>query len=264
MLRKHGRDAPAQPSYLDIIRRYPLPTAEQTRNFAEYVAHAHSWYKHLPVYPPVPFVFYLDPNAGRATLMSKSGKLGFEDIVDESSRFHYTWQLTETYRSRLGYWNYFAPYGTYFLVPHGRAVIDTRQSGQAEGGPAIFVPKSGWITVPEALVLAGTVGVTALVHKWRNFGAYWAVETEGNAPERVRISEFVERHADVLPTDARTGLLKWAACRRQQSGEGDDRRLAVAREPSCEQSEVFPLLDRERNRQIASMEAAMQRFLTLL
>ncbi len=29
------------------------------------------------------------------------------------------------------------------------------------------------------------------------------------------------------------------------------------------ESEVFPLLDRERERQIASMEAAMQRFLAV-
>ena len=39
----------AEPSYLEIIKQYPLPTDEQTRAFAEYVAGAHSWYKHLPV-----------------------------------------------------------------------------------------------------------------------------------------------------------------------------------------------------------------------
>ena len=158
----------AEPSYLEIIRQYPIPTGEQTREFAAYVASAHSWYKHLPVYPPMPFRFYLDPNAGRSTIISEDGEIKFEDIVDESTRFHYTWQLTETYRERLGYWNYLAPYGTHFLIPRGQDVIDTKQSGHTRSGPAIFMPEVGWIMLPDALVQAGTAGVTALIHEVRD------------------------------------------------------------------------------------------------
>lgn len=76
-------DGEAQPSYLDIIGQLPIPTAEQTRNFAEYVAGAHSWYKHLPVYPPAPFVFYLDPNAGRGSWRARSSRCS---IAKENGR----------------------------------------------------------------------------------------------------------------------------------------------------------------------------------
>ena len=99
-------------------------------------------------YPPVSFDFYLDPNAGRSTIISEDGEIRFEDIVDEGTRFHYTWQLTETYRERLGYWNYVAPYGTHFLIPRGQDVIDTRQSGDTTERPAILVPEVGLIRLP--------------------------------------------------------------------------------------------------------------------
>ena len=47
--------------YLDVVRRLPAPTVGQTMRFARFVSMAHSWYKHLPIRPKVPFVFYLDP-----------------------------------------------------------------------------------------------------------------------------------------------------------------------------------------------------------
>jgi len=257
----------AKPSYLDIIRQYPVPTATQTREFAEYVAGAHSWYKHLPVYPPVPFCFYLDPNAGRSMVFSETGEMGFEDIVDESTRFRYTWQLTETYRKRLGYWNYFAPYGTFFQIPRGQGVIDTRQSGYTEDSPAILVPEMGWITVPDVLIQAGTAGVTAMVHKRHDVEAYWAVETEGGTSKRLHLIEFVERHSDALSADARVGMVKWVTFWNDptfQKLQETDINAACEKGRNFKLSEVFPLLDRERERQIAGMEAAMQRFLAML
>jgi len=47
------------------LRDCPIPTIDQTLEFSRRVAVAHSWYKHLSLFPPgVRFVFLLDPNAG--------------------------------------------------------------------------------------------------------------------------------------------------------------------------------------------------------
>ena len=253
-----------QPSYLDIIRQYPIPTDEQTRAFAVYVAGAHSWYKHLPVYPPAPFCFYLDPNAGRSMTISADGDMAFEDIVDESTRFHYTWQLTETYREHLGYWNYFAPYGTHFQFARAGKLIDTRQSGDAEGSPVILVPKVGWLALPVALVQAGTAGVTALVHEHRNLHAYWGPATVEGTRKRIHLSEFLERHPDALAADVSEAMMKWIAYWNDPAFKRlQDKNLSEADdgEDSFVTHVVDPPLDHERQRQIANMEAAMHRFL---
>jgi hypothetical protein len=65
-------EAQAEPSaslsleqYLALLDGAPAPTREERANFVEYVSHAHSWYKHLPLYPPgCPFYFFLDKYAG--------------------------------------------------------------------------------------------------------------------------------------------------------------------------------------------------------
>ena len=54
-------------SYLDLVVSLPLPTPEQTARCAVHVAENHSWYKHLPYFPPgATFVFFLNPAAGQA------------------------------------------------------------------------------------------------------------------------------------------------------------------------------------------------------
>src|SRR6478735_1162875 len=51
--------------YVEMVHDLPLPTDAQKQNFAVYVAHAHSWYKHLPAFPPgAAFYFFLNEYAG--------------------------------------------------------------------------------------------------------------------------------------------------------------------------------------------------------
>ena len=51
--------------YVDSLAGVPLPTADQVENFVEYVAHTHSWYKHLRHNRPGNrFYFFLDQYAG--------------------------------------------------------------------------------------------------------------------------------------------------------------------------------------------------------
>jgi len=122
--------------YLRVIRQLPRPTLAQTERFARFVSGAHSWYKHLPLPPKVPFVFYFDPGAGMSLVRTSTGETALLEITDASTRFHYTWQKTENYRRRLGYWNYHAAYGTSFLFAGEGGVVSTAGAGlnaQAKG-----------------------------------------------------------------------------------------------------------------------------------
>jgi hypothetical protein len=52
-------------AYRALFATTPAPTPTQIDDFVAYVAGKHSWYKHLPLFPPgVDFVVYLDPGAG--------------------------------------------------------------------------------------------------------------------------------------------------------------------------------------------------------
>src|SRR4051812_13558723 len=99
-------------AYLDLVSRLALPTLDQTARFVDFVARAHSWYKHIPVWPPgAPFTFFLDPNAGRSLVRLPTGDSAFVDRTDERDRFHYTWMLTSEYRARFGHWEYRTDHG---------------------------------------------------------------------------------------------------------------------------------------------------------
>src|SRR5215470_17737470 len=122
---------PDADDYVRIARQLPRPTLAQTERFARYVSSAHSWYKHLPLAPKVPFVFYLDPGAGMNLVQARTGETALVPITDESTRFHYTWQKTEDYRRRFGHWNYHAGHGTSFLYAGEGGVVSTAGAGLA-------------------------------------------------------------------------------------------------------------------------------------
>src|SRR5262249_38324203 len=140
----------------------------QTERFARFVSSAHSWYKHLPIQPKVPFVFFLDPGAGMNQVRTRTGETALVEITEESTRFHYTWQKTEDYRRRFGYWNYHAAYGTSFLYAAEGGVIST-----AGPGLRILAGSGEWASVPADLAEKGTALVSAFVHPCPNFNI-WA------------------------------------------------------------------------------------------
>ena len=60
--------------YVDLVSDVALPTQLQKENFVEYVSHAHSWYRHLPLTPPgAPFYFFMDKYAGFDRWLSSDG-----------------------------------------------------------------------------------------------------------------------------------------------------------------------------------------------
>jgi len=156
--------------YVGVIRRLPRPTLAQTERFARFVSCAHSWYKHLPVDPKVPFVFYLDPGAGMSLVHTRTGETALVEVTDQSTRFHYTWQKTEDYRRRFGHWNYHAHYGTSFLFAGEGGVVST-----AGAGLAVLTDAGEWAGVPPGLAASGTAQVSALVHPCPNFHI-WAAD----------------------------------------------------------------------------------------
>jgi hypothetical protein len=59
----------------EMMKSLPVPTSEQTARFADHVTDNHSWYKHLPFFPPgASFVFFPNPHAGRG-VRSEDGRL---------------------------------------------------------------------------------------------------------------------------------------------------------------------------------------------
>jgi len=145
--------------YFEIARSMPRPTIEQTIRFAWFVAGAHSWYKHLPADRKVPFVFVLDPTAGKYLVITQTGERAMVEVTDQSNHFHYTWQTTETYRRRFGHWNYFAPYGSSFFFGSDGGTVTTERSG-----PSILHMNGNWVRVPATVLAEGTAEINAFVH----------------------------------------------------------------------------------------------------
>jgi hypothetical protein len=183
---------PDASDYLAAVRRLPRPSLAQTERFARFVSNAHSWYKHLPIRPKVPFVFYLDPGAGMRLVRTGTGETALVEVWDERTRFHYTWQKTADYRRRFGHWAYHAAYGTSFLYAGEGGVVDS-----AGAGLRVLTESGDWAAVPPALAGKGTALVNAFVHPCPNF-VIWEL-----APARYGLPEVAGPEAAGLPATAR-------------------------------------------------------------
>lgn len=96
-------------NYIEILSNVPLPSEEQTRAFARYVAGNHGWYKQLPYFPPgAKFVFYLDPQAGKSqSYLTEEKKIVHETVIDKLAMFPRPEYTTEEYQALYGHWKYF-------------------------------------------------------------------------------------------------------------------------------------------------------------
>ncbi|TYQ24194.1 hypothetical protein PseudUWO311_20060 [Pseudanabaena sp. UWO311] len=169
--------------YIALIRQLPRPTMEQTALFASYITESHSWYKHLPLLPRVPFYLYLDPNAGKNIIQTHTGEIAVLEITDESSKFHYTWQTTKEYRERFGLWNYHSEYGSRFLIDSdGGVVSDPRDKGLQIFAP--FSNQGAWIQVPLVLQELAQVNLSSIIHPSMQ-ARFWQIsESERNSFDR--------------------------------------------------------------------------------
>jgi hypothetical protein len=193
-------------NYLEVARQLPRPSLAQTERFARFVSNAHSWYKHLPILPKVPFTFFLDPGAGMSFVRTPSGEMALVEISDESSRFHYTWQLTRDYRRRFGCWNYHADYGTSFLFAGDGGVVDT-----AGPGLRVLTDSGNWLSVPPDLAQVGTARVNAFVHP-SPCGFFWVDDPDRFGLPKVLAAEDAQLPAGIDPVLRRL----WTSMRQLQ------------------------------------------------
>ena len=100
------------------LRSLPVPTTEQTVRFADHVANNHSWYKHLPLFPPgASFVFYPNPQAGCGFRKAGDDLVAYE--IDQGDYFaHHSRLATAEYVAEFGHWDYW--------VGNSRATSDAR------------------------------------------------------------------------------------------------------------------------------------------
>ena len=121
-------DTERKTTYLDIVASLPVPTIEQTVEFVDHVADNHSWYKHLPLFPPgTEFVCFLNPYAGWGTETTAQGVSLFRsetgDVFDHHSRL-----TTSEYQRKFGHWDYW--------VGRTSPTVFTTEDGKGEILPA--------------------------------------------------------------------------------------------------------------------------------
>ena len=140
--------------YIAWLDGVPLPRPEQRTRFVEYVSHSHSWYKHLPLYPPgAPFYFFLNKYAGWAR---EHGTPLVWERREQGS--HYSQIPTAVYRLAFGYLDYALEGDRVALVEQRRTVPS---SGWRDRSPGVGQLSYG---LPEEILAAGASLVTGAVH----------------------------------------------------------------------------------------------------
>src|SRR5206468_11185617 len=115
------------------------------QGFVDYVATARSWYKHISLLPPgVPFSFFLNPFVAREE--------GYPYRERTESGFHYSQWLTAKYLEQCGYLDYIAPTAApaFWVTPQAEPIVPSQ--------------KAQHVVVPRAVLDAGTVYVTGVIH----------------------------------------------------------------------------------------------------
>jgi hypothetical protein len=156
-------------SYVEVAKSLPKPTPEQTARFASFVADAHSWYKHLPLYPKTPFFFFLDPTAGMKFQPGLSGE-GGTYVESLEGGIHYSDMPTAVYRKRFGHWNYHVDSGCKLL---GRLLLEhllhpreLRSIARCPDlGSNVKDVDGQKLSISPELMLTGKADLSALVHE---------------------------------------------------------------------------------------------------
>lgn len=82
-----------------------IPTEDQTKAFVEYVAKAHSWYKHLSKDRVHKLYVFLNPTVMMSRDITKKDPPQ-EVFKGDKILFHYSSMPTQDYRRMYGYWDY--------------------------------------------------------------------------------------------------------------------------------------------------------------
>lgn len=268
------------PKYLELAASLPRPSAEQTERFVEYVAGAHSWYKHLPLLPPGnPFFVYLDPNAG-ADVSFSAGRAVVSERVDRSRAFHYTWMTTGEYRERFGHWQYAASGGPAFFSAESGPIAQLagpsrltcsklRQATEdhllarialalasADRTPRVVDEAGGLVDVSPEVLARGHCLLTGLVHE--RFPAWLMLSRHGEQAREALRALRTGTAPDRAPYQE---LLDWFA---RHEREPRPRGLGLYRRADEMTAEIEAFLDAHRRAQRALLRGALDAVLGLL
>jgi hypothetical protein len=215
------------PRYRALVNSNSLtmPTLLQMQQFAEFVSGAYSWYKHLPLLPPgQPLQFFLNPAAGMQLI-----------------RFHYSWLPTTEYRDRFGYLAF---------------------SRSSDDVPSVFDFTTGTaFQLPEEVVQAGRAFVSGIVHTLGADHRLWQRVIDANPrfdwPKESGGLETVAKIRD------RCRVLREDPSRLEKPKPED---LGPGQDPNrmLIDLSLYGILEPERQRQRASMVAAMRRVVDLV
>ena len=232
--------------YVDLLRDCSRPTAAQIEAFADHVSSAHSWYKHLPLFPPGrPFHFFPDPWAGMDTVVTPEGRVEARERGGERG-FHYSWIPTADYREQFGCLNYHTTRGSSFFLPEGM-IVNPRPPL-----PTLLTP-NGPVGVPEAVIEVGRVLCTGIIHHRTDGYRYWTSRWAGPWRDVDWPDEYggealklrIIRQLDLLIAERECPTAK----------------APVASQPGCAQprSRLHDILAPERQRQRDTMCNAIRR-----
>jgi hypothetical protein len=241
--------------YRALIGSLPLPTTSQVRQFAEYVAGAHSWYKHLPLLrAKTPLQIFVDPAAGMQRTQSADGRVRVSHR--DRQGFHYSWLPTDVYRERFGY--------LAFSKSSGSSVSLTTAGGERQvandDAPRVYdlVADASYL-LPEEALAAGRAYISAIVHESASWKGLWQ-----DAIDRTESFDGILETIDGLEIGKR--ILD--RCR-ELKGDPSRAEPASAREGEAVPASALAaydlplhrLVEAERQRQIDGIAAAATRLL---
>jgi hypothetical protein len=259
-------------AYVALVQNLPLPTSRQRRNFVDYVACAHSWYKHLPLFlPGDPFYFYIDRSAGCDWVRQQDGSY----VIAERQKqgFHYSDIPTAEYRTRFGYLSYSCSSGTAVFA----------------GGEALTLPRDKVVAIPgedarprylpEAVLNTGRVELTAVIHPyfavlpWRASlpsdasRIYWPTESGGERTLKRILKRLAKMGTPEYESESRERVARWSkereACPTSKDGIELSRESMWGEDPS-QDPVLRELLKPERRRQETEMLKAIDRICVLI
>ncbi len=252
---KHAMTALSKPvtkrlslgEYAGLFEAKDRPTVDQIEAFVEFVASAHSWYKHLPLFPPgLPFHFLVHPWAGMDIVLLADGRIGPQERTGERG-FHYSWMRTSSYHELFGPLSYHTEVGSSFFL--GRGVIVNPMTPD----PTLFTP-DGPALLPDEVLEAGRVLCTGIIHPRANMITYWTWPKAGPWKEAEWPEEYggEDLKRRIIRRIKNRAEMRFTAPKSERTPTPDGRRFQG-------HGRLRDVLGLERKRQLGAMRDAVRR-----
>ena len=226
----------------------PPSTLLQQENFANFVSTAHSWYKHIPFWPPgVTFHFFVDPSAGFERRVTIFGKV--KSTPRAKQGFHYSWIPTAEYRERFGY--------LAFCYGAGPKASDIRLGYSVRSADdSAAIPVNGRLyKLPSEIIEAGSVQLSSVIHGLSAFYSHW---------DESRSTESLTWPAESGGRETVQRIIERCQAMRHETFEQSQKSRILIEGEGFVDARLFELLRTERERQLTEMIKAMQRVCELV